>query len=159
MADYGSRKTFIDLGFIGSYEVNINTKNYRFVMPSEFRIFFKNQLIITRGFEASLVIVTPEKWKSLISPLRKNGLFNQTNRELLRYLIGNSFLVNIDNQGRVVIPNQLRLEQFNILNKLFLVGMLDYIELWPSSTWLKKQKVLSKQASNLTKILTENKNE
>ncbi len=159
MAGSGFKKAVADLGFMGSYEVNLNIKSYRFVMPAEFRVFFDNQLIITRGFEASLIIVTPEKWKNLISPLRKNGLFSQTNRELLRYLIGNSFLVNIDNQGRVVIPNQLRLKQFSVSSRLFLVGMLDYIELWPSTTWSRKQKVLGKQASNLTKMLVDNGNE
>ena len=51
-----------------------------------------------------------------------------------RYLIGGSAEVEIDKQGRVLIPGNLR--QFAHLDKnLVLVGAGDYFEIWDEQAW------------------------
>jgi len=81
------------------------------------------------------VAYTPEKWQEVLDSLEQQLPTNFRNgREMRRYLIGGAAEVEIDKQGRVLIPGNLR--QFAHLEKnLVLVGAGDYFEIWDEQAW------------------------
>ena len=115
--------------FMGEYNHSLDSKG-RLIVPSKFRDLLGDEFYVTKGLDPCLVAYTPEKWQEVLDSLEDQLPTNFRNgREMRRYLIGGSAEVEIDKQGRVLIPGNLR--QFAHLEKnLVLVGAGDYFEIW-----------------------------
>lgn len=143
-------------GFIGNFEVKI-AKNYRTVIPSEFRGLLQKDAIITKGFESTFIIIPKNNWEKLIKPIYNSSFLQRNIRDTTRYLIANSYLLEIDEQGRFVIPQSLRAHlaalNFEVPNTLIFAGMLDYIEIWEPNAWKNRQAMLSKSIDKIAESL------
>ncbi|MBQ8813467.1 MAG: division/cell wall cluster transcriptional repressor MraZ [Lachnospiraceae bacterium] len=120
--------------FMGEYNHSLDSKG-RLIVPSKFRELLGDEFYVTKGLDPCLVAYTPEKWQEVLDSLEQQLPTNFRNgREMRRYLIGGSAEVEIDKQGRVLIPGNLR--QFAHLEKnLVLVGAGDYFEIWDEQAW------------------------
>ncbi|MBQ4563347.1 MAG: division/cell wall cluster transcriptional repressor MraZ [Lachnospiraceae bacterium] len=120
--------------FMGEYNHSLDSKG-RLIVPSKFRDLLGDEFYVTKGLDPCLVAYTPEKWQEVLDSLEEQLPTNFRNgREMRRYLIGGSAPVEIDKQGRVLIPGNLR--QFAHLEKnLVLVGAGDYFEIWDEQAW------------------------
>ena len=120
--------------FMGEYNHSLDSKG-RLIVPSKFRDLLGDEFYVTKGLDPCLVAYTPEKWQEVLDSLEDQLPTNFRNgREMRRYLIGGSAEVEIDKQGRVLIPGNLR--QFAHLEKnLVLVGAGDYFEIWDEQAW------------------------
>ena len=120
--------------FMGEYNHSLDSKG-RLIVPSKFRDLLGDEFYVTKGLDPCLVAYTPEKWQEVLDSLEEQLPTNFRNgREMRRYLIGGSAEVEIDKQGRVLIPGNLR--QFAHLDKnLVLVGAGDYFEIWDEQAW------------------------
>ena len=120
--------------FMGEYNHSLDSKG-RLIVPSKFRELLGDEFYVTKGLDPCLVAYTPEKWQEVLDSLEEQLPTNFRNgREMRRYLIGGSAEVEIDKQGRVLIPGNLR--QFAHLEKnLVLVGAGDYFEIWDEQAW------------------------
>ena len=120
--------------FMGEYNHSLDSKG-RLIVPSKFRDLLGDEFYVTKGLDPCLVAYTPEKWQEVLDSLEEQLPTNFRNgREMRRYLIGGSAEVEIDKQGRVLIPGNLR--QFAHLEKnLVLVGAGDYFEIWDEQAW------------------------
>ena len=110
---------------MGEYNHSLDSKG-RLIVPSKFRDLLGDEFYVTKGLDPCLVAYTPEKWQEVLDSLEDQLPTNFRNgREMRRYLIGGSAEVEIDKQGRVLIPGNLR--QFAHLEKnMVLVGAGDY---------------------------------
>lgn len=119
---------------MGEYNHSLDSKG-RLIVPSKFRDLLGDEFYVTKGLDPCLVAYTPEKWQEVLDSLEDQLPTNFRNgREMRRYLIGGSAEVEIDKQGRVLIPGNLR--QFAHLEKnLVLVGAGDYFEIWDEQAW------------------------
>ena len=120
--------------FMGEYNHSLDSKG-RLIVPSKLRDLLGDEFYVTKGLDPCLVAYTPEKWQEVLDSLEDQLPTNFRNgREMRRYLIGGSAEVEIDKQGRVLIPGNLR--QFAHLEKnLVLVGAGDYFEIWDEQAW------------------------
>ncbi|MCR5685421.1 MAG: division/cell wall cluster transcriptional repressor MraZ [Lachnospiraceae bacterium] len=113
--------------FMGEYGHVLDPKN-RVIIPARFREGLEGKFIITSGLDGCLYLLTMKAWESFVEQLA--GLpFTKQTREFRRFFTQNAAEAEIDNQGRVLIPQNLK-ALAGIDKDVVFVGVIDKIELW-----------------------------
>ena len=82
------------------------------------------------------VLVYPEtEWQNILPKIEALPTFNKAALRAQRLLIGYATALELDGNGRVLVPPTLR-EYANLEKKLMLVGLGKKFELWSESSWL-----------------------
>lgn len=140
---------------IGQYESTIGVK-HQAGLPKKFRDILGDNLIVTKGFENCLIIVSEDKWKTLLEGTEGKPFTNKSTRELQRFLLGNANYVQLDQKGRFVVPEYLR--QFaRIETDIIFVGVQRFVELWDKKNWEEHQEELAKNIESIAERLAEEK--
>ncbi len=126
---------------LGQYEGRIDEKS-RASFPKRFREFFGESLVITKGLDANLMIVSQKNWESLLEGTTGRSFLSKDVREMQRYLLGNASFVTLDEKGRFLLPSYLK-EYASLKTHVIFAGMNRYVEMWDVSMWDKDQKGLS----------------
>ena len=63
-------------------------QKHRLALPKKFRQQMGDRLIVTRGFEGCLVMVSQEQWLPLISEVETASFLDMHARSSARYLLG-----------------------------------------------------------------------
>lgn len=141
----------------GEYEVKV-VSGHRLAIPSSLRKIFKGECIVTKGYENCLILVTKEKWQNLTAPLESQSFFDRNIRDTLRFLVGSSFTVDLDSQGRFVIPHMLR--QFSNIeykqqsnSEVVFVGLINWVEIWDKKRWENRMKYVEQNADAIAQEL------
>ncbi len=136
---------------IGQYESKIGEK-HQAGLPKKFRDVLGEKLIITKGFENCLIIVSEDNWKTLLEGTEGKPFTSSSTRELQRFLLGNASDVELDQKGRFVIPEYLR--QFaHIETDVVFVGIQRFVELWDKKSWDTHQKELGGKIESIAEKL------
>lgn len=138
---------------IGQYEAKISEK-HQAGLPKKFREVLGERLIITKGFENCLIVVSEENWKTLLEGTDGKPFTSKSTRELQRFLLGNASYVELDTKGRFIIPEFLRIFA-NIKDDLVFVGIQRFVEVWDKKAWDEHQKELSKSIESIAEKLSE----
>jgi MraZ protein len=89
---------------------------------------------VTRGLDNCLFLYTKEEWQKYAEKLAALPLSQQNNRAYARLMLAGAMDVEMDKQGRVVIPEYLR--KFAELKRSVVVtGLYNRIELWDEEKW------------------------
>jgi MraZ protein len=136
---------------LGQYEGKVGAKN-RIAVPKKIRIALGNKLIITLGYEKSLIIVSEEGWKALLEGTEGKPFIQQEARETQRFLLGGASFVELDDKGRFIIPNYLR-SFAEIKNEVVFLGLSRYVELWDKGVWDTYRKFLEKNIDKISQKL------
>lgn len=144
---------------IGEFESKL-TENNRIALPKKFREELGDNLIIMNGYEGCLVIVNREKFLALTKDIIEGRFINDSVRDTTRFLIGSAQEINLDKQGRFVLPRSL-LEHAKIKTDGVFLGLMNWVELWDKELWNDRKKYISENATeisvNLEKSLNEKK--
>ena len=140
---------------LGQYEGKVGVKN-RIAFPKKFREELGNKLILSFGFERSLIVQSRPKWQKLIEPVSALPYTRSEARETLRFLASNAFEVDLDDQGRFVIPKNM-IDFALIKNTVIFLGLVDWVEIWDLRFWRKHAKRLTLDSSILAQRLAESK--
>ena len=130
---------------IGEYQQKVSTKN-RIAFPKKFKDELGNKLIITRGYEGCLVIMSPVQWKEMVADSISGPFVSSVIRDTSRFLLGSASEIDLDNQGRFVIPSYL-IEYSDIQENAVFLGLGGWVELWSDKSWKKKRKQLESDSS------------
>ena len=122
--------------FFGEYLVSFSAPG-RIILPKKLRELLKgNIFILTKGFDFCLAGYDKEDWEVRASALLTVSLLDQDNLEKRRFLFSSAVYLEIDDQGRFVIPRNLL--NYAVLNeKVLIVGVGDHFEIWQQSKWEK----------------------
>ena len=142
---------------IGQYTSSIGEK-HQVNLPKKFRDVLGDKLIITKGFENCLIIVSVENWKTLLEGTEGRPFTNKPARELQRFLLGNATDVEIDGKGRFVIPEYLR-KFAGIDKEIVFAGIQRFVEIWDNKQWEAHQKELSKDIDFIAEKLSRQEDE
>ncbi len=140
---------------IGEYRNRVGEKN-RVALPIKFRGELGDSLIITRGYESSLIIVDKKLWANLIKEFGDRAFAMSKVRDTRRFLIGGAHEIDLDKQGRFVLPENLK-EYAEIEEELVFIGLEDWIEVWDQVKWQEKLKVLKENAGEIAESLAKTK--
>ncbi len=114
--------------FMGEYNHTIDAKG-RLIIPSKFREILGDVFVVTKGLDGCLFVYDNEEWKLFEEKLRALPITNKEARQFVRFFLAGAAEVEVDKQGRILIPNVLR--EFAQLNKdVTLVGVGSRIEIW-----------------------------
>jgi MraZ protein len=117
---------------MGTYYHNIDSKG-RLIVPSKLRDNLGSEFVVTKGQDTNLYIFSYEEWSGFAEKL--NSLPNSKEyRAVKRYFMGNASSVEIDSQGRIVIPAKLR-EDAKIEKEVVIVGAGNKAEIWSAKLW------------------------
>ena len=144
---------------LGQYYGKISDKQ-QISLPSKLRQDLGDRLIITKGFEQCLVVVSEKDWKTLLEGTEGKPFTNKAAREVQRFLLGNASFVELDNKGRCVLPAHLRL--YAQLNEdIVYAGVQRFVEIWDKKMWEDQQNMLVQQVSSIAERLSsqESRNE
>ncbi len=124
--------------FSGKYYYTVDPKG-RIIIPAPFREIitsnYSTKLFITNApFEECLYIYPLEEWNKLQDQIRAKPRSDDAIRFFMRRVIASAVEVEIDKQGRILIPVALR-EDANINSDVVIAGQVEKIELWDREEW------------------------
>lgn len=120
--------------FIGEFTHNLDEKG-RMALPAKFRPKLKGSAIITRGLDACLFVFTAEEWKKLAEKLVSLPITQANSRAFVRLMLAGATDVEIDKQGRILVPDYLR-EYAGLAKEVVVTGLYNRIEIWGSERWM-----------------------
>jgi len=137
---------------IGQYCTKISPKG-RLAFPKKFREALGDKLVITVGYESSLMAVSAKEWKSLIEATENKPFILDSARDTNRFLLGEASEVDLDEQGRCVLPLYLR-DHAKIGEEVIFLGLNKYIEIWDKKSWEEYQKNLNENIGKIANKLS-----
>lgn len=124
--------------FRGITSVNIDPKG-RLAVPARYRDVIaahsSHQLVVTIDTQSPCLLLYPtHEWEIIENKLQNLSSFNQVTRRIQRLLIGHATELELDNNGRILIPQLLR-DYAGLAKETMLVGQGRKFELWDKQQW------------------------
>ena len=118
---------------LGEYRHNLDTKG-RMAIPAKFRDKMTAGAIITRGIDNCLFVFANAEWEVLAQKLIALPLAQANSRAFVRLMLAGASDVEIDNQGRILIPDYLR-KYAGLKKEVVVAGLYNRIEVWDEMAW------------------------
>jgi MraZ protein len=138
---------------LGQYVAKVDEK-FRVSLPRRFREFLGEKLVVTKGLETNLIIVSASSWESLLEGTASVPFINKDARELQRFLLGNAAYLELDEKGRMLLPSTLRLYA-KLGSSVLFAGMNHFVELWDERLWDEEQVRLGGSIATIAQRLAE----
>ena len=124
--------------FRGSDPINMDSKG-RMAIPTRYRAVLENicsgELVITIDMKSTCLTLSPlPAWRKFEENVAALPAFDELGEMLSRFVVGQAKDLQIDNSGRVLIPQELR-DYAEFEKKLILVGRTQRLELWSEDNW------------------------
>jgi len=137
---------------LGEFEGKIGDKQ-RVALPKQFRSILGDKIIITKGFERSLIIVSEKNYSALLEGTEGKPFITKEIRETQRYLLGGASYIKLDSKGRIIVPEYLRNHAGLTYDVVFL-GIQRYVEVWDKETWKKHSQKLTQTIETVAQRLS-----
>jgi MraZ protein len=119
--------------FTGEFRHAIDGKG-RLAVPARFRADLADGAHVSRWIDGCLAIFPKEAWERLAERVNSLPYSDAGARAFSRFLFSGAYDVELDGQGRVVLPQMLR-EFAGLQSEAAVVGARDRIELWEPVRW------------------------
>lgn len=123
--------------FRGITPINLDAKG-RMAIPVRYRPQLTEnnpQVVVTIDTNSPCLLLYPfEQWEQIEQKIAALPSFNEAARRIQRLLIGHATELEIDSNGRVLLPSVLR-EYAQLDKKIVMVGQGKKFELWSESGW------------------------
>src|SRR3989338_7370230 len=139
--------------FIGEYAHNLDDKG-RLAVPKKFRGILAKGAVVTRGPDECLFLYTKVEWTKLAEKLANLPFAQANTRAFARLMLAGAMDVEIDKQGRIVLPDYLR--TFAGLSKVAVVaGLYNRLEIWDVSKWESYKKQTEASSNEIAERMAE----
>lgn len=119
--------------FLGEYQHSIDAKG-RMIVPARFREDLGVRFIVTKGLDHCLFAYPQEEWKIFENKLKQLPLTNAGARKFVRFFFSGAIECELDNQGRIVLPQNLR-EYAGLQKEVVSIGVNNRVEIWNKESW------------------------
>lgn len=119
--------------FIGEYTHTIDTKK-RLAIPSKFRKELGKKAVITRGLDNCLAVYPIKEWQVLAEKLGNLPNSQGEARGFARLMLAGAMDVNLDNLGRILIPDYLK-KYASLKKNIVITGLFNKLEIWDEKKW------------------------
>jgi len=127
---------------IGQQVGKVGPKN-RLSVPKKFRDELGFKLVVSYGYEGCLILLSKRKWQEIIKEAIAGPLTSAKVRKEARFLLSGAEEVDLDNQGRFVLPEHLK-SYAQITEDVCFIGLLRWVEIWAAEKWSEVGKKLKK---------------
>lgn len=119
--------------FLGEYKHSLDSKN-RLRLPAKFKKGFNSEIVLTKGSDGCLFVLPKESFDSVFSKASTMPMFDSNVQRSLRLLFSSGAVIEEDNQGRFLLPQNLK--SFACIDKdVVFVGVGSRVEIWSSEKW------------------------
>lgn len=118
---------------LGEYRHNLDAKG-RMAIPAKFRDKLSAGAIITRGIDNCLFVFANAEWDALAKKLIALPIAQANSRAFVRLMLAGATDVEIDSQGRILIPDYLR-KYAGLKKEVVVAGLYNRVEIWDEATW------------------------
>jgi MraZ protein len=136
---------------IGQYNHRLDEKS-RLSFPVKFRKVMGKTVVVTPGLDRCLFVFTVKEWASIAEKLANSSMLQADTRSFNRYLLGGAVEVEVDSQGRILIPDFLK-SRAGLTNKVTVLGVHTRVELWDEEVWKTYKKDVEQNADSLAERL------
>lgn len=143
------------LFFRGINSINLDTKG-RMAIPKRYRESIEeaseNQLVATIDLHSPcLLIYTMDEWEVIERKLMSLPNMDPQARLVQRLLLGHASEMEMDGQGRVLLPSLLR-EHAKLDKEAILLGQGNKFELWSQAAWDESRPEMLASASGVDDV-------
>lgn len=144
--------------FRGIHSINLDPKG-RLAVPTRYRdrlqLDASGQLVVTIDTESACLLLYPlPEWEIIEAKVQALPSFNAQARRIQRLLIGHASELELDNNGRILLPTLLR-DYAKIDKKVMLIGQGKKFEIWDESTWCTERQLWLEEATQLPEDIPE----
>lgn len=139
--------------FIGEYSHNLDDKG-RLAIPIKFRNDLKTGAVVTRGLDNCLFLYTKKEWEKLAEKLSNLPISQANSRAFARLMLAGAMDVELDKQGRVVLPEYLR-KFANFKKAVVVAGLYNRLELWDEKSWNDYKEKTEAQSGEIAEQMAE----
>ena len=130
---------------LGTYAAKL-AENHRTSIPSPLRTQLGENIIIAKWYETCLVMFALESFDALLSRIiGEKTLITDPVRGSEHFIFASAFELSPDDQGRIVIPENL-VSFANLGEDIYFLGVRDRVEIWSKNLWDKKEKIIANEA-------------
>jgi MraZ protein len=141
----------------GEFSHSLDEKS-RFILPAKFRDKIKNladkRFYLTRGLDQCLFFLHEPEWRKMEEKLKNVSFTKQDSRFFNRLFFSGAQEIEIDAQGRIIIPDYLK-DFSGIKKDIVILGVSDRIEIWDKESWKKSYQENSKKFEDISESLFE----
>lgn len=143
---------------IGSYYGVLSPKR-RTAIPRKFLKELGMKIILSKWYENCIVLTGEAYWLALLKRLTgRQSTPVEPIRDTERFIMGSAFELMPDDQGRVIIPEELAVYA-GLSEKLVFIGCFDRVEIWDEELWRERLKGVTNDAGKLLEKIAKQKNE
>ena len=113
---------------LGTHRYQLDPKG-RISLPARFRDAFADGAVLTLGQDGCLFCFPRAEWTARAAEVRTLPLSNAQSRAYARMFFGKAESVELDAQGRLLVPQRLRVE-VGISREAVVLGVFDRMEIW-----------------------------
>lgn len=113
---------------LGTFTPKLDDK-FRLILPSKIREQLQNGLVLTRGKEECLYILSQKEYKKMYKNILKAKGDARSTAYRLRQFTSDAENNTPDKQGRIVVPAKLR-EYANLESEVTIIGVGNHAEIW-----------------------------
>ena len=138
---------------MGKFQNSIDAKS-RTIVPAKFREQLGYKCVLTMGIDRCLYIYPMAEWEKFMNKLSALPMSDANARAFIRHFYANAVESEIDKQGRITLPADLR-EYANIDKELVTIGNLDKIEVWSKEEWDSKDNMAQLSPAEVSQKMVE----
>jgi len=121
------------LPFLGTYTPRLDDKG-RLILPAKFRVALAGGLVMTKGQEHCLFVMSWAEFARMHDELRQAPVTLKEARDYQRVLLSGASDQVPDKQGRITVPPGLR-DWAGLDRDVAVIGAGSRVEIWDLPTW------------------------
>ena len=133
------------MAFRGTFDHSLDNRG-RMAVPARYRDLFAEGGVITQSADGCLELYTAEEFDLIAEDMTREPANRQRGRRLRRALYGRSTEVELDGQGRILVPARFR-ESAGITGQAVLLGRRECLEIWSPEVWASESTVVEREFS------------
>lgn len=124
--------------FLGTHQHGLDIKG-RITIPAKYREKLGDRFVASKGLEKCISLYPLEDFQELSNKLRDLPQLSRADvRSFVRLFYANSSELEMDKQGRIVLPTNLR-EHAAVDKNIFIIGNGNHIEIWSQEKWIEQE--------------------
>ncbi len=124
---------------LGLHRYQLDGKG-RIALPAKYREPFAEGVYLTLGQDGCPFAFPAPEWQRRSAEVRNRPLAGQRARAYARMFFANAERVDLDGQGRLLIPQKLR-SQVGLDREAVVTGVYDRLDIWASEAWDRYQQL------------------
>lgn len=119
--------------FLGEYQHSLDNKG-RITIPARYREELGSEFVATKGLENCIFLFPVKEWQAFAAQIKSLPMARADARGFARFLLAGACEMEMDRQGRVLLPANLR-EYADIEKDLVIIGVGARVEIWSRDRW------------------------